>query len=81
MILIATYRHDQNSMALLVFMIIDENGSSGIIGLAYMKSESESCTISVGESMKFSDGEVINTKVIMADEDISHRSAFAKVTA
>jgi len=46
----STYKINQNRMALMVMMVVDGNGESGCIGLAFLRSESERCTKAALES-------------------------------
>lgn len=75
----ATYKTNENRMALMVFMIVDGNGESGLVGLCFIKSESEKCTLSALESLKKCCPSHEKTRVIMADKDMANRSAFKKV--
>ena len=75
----ATYKTNENRMVLMVFMNIDGNGESGLVGLCFMKSESEKCTLAALESFKNNCPSNIFTRVIMADKDMANRMAFEKV--
>ncbi|XP_074594741.1 uncharacterized protein LOC141850101 [Brevipalpus obovatus] len=74
----ATYKTNKNLMALMVFMVIDGNGESGLVALCFMKSESEKCTLAALESLKNCCPSYSKTKVIMGDKDMANRNAFRK---
>ncbi|XP_074602367.1 uncharacterized protein LOC141856032 [Brevipalpus obovatus] len=74
----ATYKTNENRMALMVFMIVDGNGESGLVGLCFIKSESEKCTLSALESLKEASPSHNRIRVIMADKDMANRNAFKK---
>ena len=77
----STYKINQNRMVLMVMMIMDGNGESGLAALSFLKSESEDCTRAALESFKKVSGNFCNeTKTIMADKDMGIRKAFQSVS-
>ncbi|XP_074596809.1 uncharacterized protein LOC141851903 [Brevipalpus obovatus] len=73
----STYKINQNRMVLMVMMIVDGNGESGLAALSFLRSESEDCTRAALESFKKVCGNVCDqTKTIMADKDMGIRKAF-----
>ena len=77
----STYKINQNRMALMVIMIVDGNGESGCVGLAFLRTESEKCTKSALESLtKCCPCSHEKTQLVMADKDMGNRNAFQSVS-
>jgi len=76
----STNKINQNRMALMVMMVMDGDGQSGLVALSFPRSESEECTKAALDSFRKSCQDYCEqTRTIMADKDMGIRNVFQAV--